>query len=305
MKILITGGAGYIGSVITKLFLEKGHQVTVLDSLMHRQPSVLSLCSYKSFDFVFGDVRDFQLMQQLAKDQDVIVPLAAIVGVKACDIDPWSAKSVNLEAIQLLISILSPNQLVVYPTTNSGYGTKSGDICCTEDTPLEPISLYGKTKVQAEQELLSLQNIITLRLATVFGVSPRMRWDLLVNNFVYNALKHQYLVIFEQDYKRNFVHIQDVADCFLFCTEHWDAMAGRSYNLGLDSANMSKGDLAHLIQRYIPSTYIHFASYGSDPDKRNYIVSNQRLRSVGFEAKRTIDDGINELIKGYHLFDHA
>ena len=258
-------------------------------------------CGSPSFDFVFGDVRDEDLIGRLVKKADVIIPLAAVVGAPACERDQWLARSVNLEAIQMLNRLRSPQQLVIFPTTNSGYGTKSGDIYCSEDTPLNPISLYGKTKVQAEAELLESSNVISLRLATVFGVSPRMRLDLLVNYFVYAAVTDGYIVIFEKDFKRNYIHIRDVSDCFIHCIENSQKMAGRSYNAGLDSANLSKEELALKIKEYVPDFYIHFSEVGSDPDKRNYIVSNHRLRGAGFEARRSIDEGIGELIKGYRM----
>jgi nucleoside-diphosphate-sugar epimerase len=195
----------------------------------------------------------------------------------------------------------SKNQLIVYPTTNSGYGTQSGEVYCTEETPLEPISIYGRTKVEAELELLKSENVITLRLATVFGVSPRMRIDLLVNHFVYAAFTDGYLVIFQKDFKRNYIHIRDVADCFLHCINNFDDMAGQAYNAGLDDANLSKEELALSIKKQLPNFYIHFAEVGSDPDKRNYIVSNQKLREAGFQAKRSIEEGIGELIMGYSM----
>jgi nucleoside-diphosphate-sugar epimerase len=246
-------------------------------------------------------VRDEALMRRLVRSAEVLIPLAAIVGAPACDRDPGLARSVNLEAVKLLNRWRSPDQLVVFPTTNSGYGTQSGDVFCTEDTPLEPISLYGQTKVQAEAELLGSPNVITLRLATVFGMSPRMRLDLLVNHFVYAAVTDGYLVIFEKDFKRNYVHIRDVADCFVFCIAHAGRMEGRPYNVGLDAANLSKEELALKIKEYVPRLYLHFAEVGSDPDKRNYIVSNRRLREAGFEARRSLEEGIQELLKGYRM----
>ena len=201
----------------------------------------------------------------------------------------------------MLNRLRSKQQLVVYPTTNSGYGAKTGDVFCTEETPLDPISLYGVTKADAEKALLDSPNTITLRLATVFGMSPRMRLDLLVNHFVYAAVTDRYLVIFEKHFKRNYVHIRDVADCFLHCIQNRDRMIGRPFNVGLDSANLSKEELALKVKEYVPDFYIHFAEVGQDPDKRNYIVSNQRLREAGFEAKRSLDDGICELLKGYRM----
>jgi nucleoside-diphosphate-sugar epimerase len=301
LNMLVTGGAGYLGSVMCEHLLYQGHRVTVVDNLMYGQHSLFHFCANPRFDFVYGDVRDKNLMAKLVKKADVIIPLAAIVGAPACERDPQLAESVNLQAVKLLNRLRSPRQLVVIPVTNSGYGTKSSEIYCTEETPLKPISVYGKTKVQAEEEFLSSGNAISLRLATVFGMSPRMRIDLLVNHFVYAALNDGYMVIFEKDFKRNFVHIRDVADGFLYCIQHADQMVGQAYNLGLDDANLSKKELALKIREKVPTFYIHFSEIGSDPDKRNYIVSNQRLREAGFTAKRSIDEGINELIKGCRM----
>lgn len=305
LRILVTGGAGYLGSVLCERLLDAGHHVTVLDSLLYQQNSLFHLCANPRFEFVHGDARDNSVVGGLAKDADALIPLAAIVGAPACDRDPLLARSVNLEAVRLLNRVRSSGQLIVYPTTNSGYGTKTGDVFCTEETPLEPISLYGQTKTQAEQELLQRPNVVTLRLATVFGMSPRMRLDLLVNHFVYAAATDGYLVIFEKDFKRNYIHIRDVADCFLYCIENSNRMAGRAYNAGLDAANLSKQELALSIKKHVPKFYIHFAEVGSDPDKRNYIVSNQRLREAGFEAKRSLDEGIVELLKGYRMMGRS
>ena len=300
-RVLVTGAAGYLGTILCEHLLKAGYRVTALDSLIYAQNSLFHLCANPDFDFVFGDARDEGLMRRVAAGVDVLIPLAALVGAPACDRDPSFARSVNFEAVRLLNRTRSPAQLVVYPTTNSGYGTKSGDVFCTEDTPLEPISLYGQTKTQAEQELLDSPNAITLRLATVFGASPRMRLDLLVNHFVYAATTDGYIVIFEKDFKRNYIHIRDVADCFVHCIENSGRMVGKPYNAGLDAANLSKEDLALRIKEYVSNFYIHFSAVGSDPDKRNYIVSNQRLREAGFEAKRSLDDGIQELVKSYRL----
>ncbi len=300
-RILITGAAGYLGSVLCEHLLREGYRVVAVDNLLYNQHSLFHLCANPAFDFIRGDARDETLMREWIPRADVLIPLAAIVGAPACDRDPWSARTVNYEAVRLMNTIRSKEQLVIYPTTNSGYGTKSGDVFCTEDTPLEPITLYGQVKVQAELELLGSPNTITLRLATVFGMSPRMRLDLLVNHFTYAAVTDGYIVIFEKDFKRNYVHIRDVADCFVHAIRNSGTMIGKSYNVGLDAANLSKEELALTVKKYVPGFFIHFSEVGSDPDKRNYIVSNQRLRETGFEAKRSIDDGIQELLKGYRM----
>ncbi|MBI1900164.1 MAG: NAD(P)-dependent oxidoreductase [Planctomycetia bacterium] len=300
-RILVTGGAGYVGSILGEHLLDAGYRVTVVDNLMYGQESLLHLCAEPRLEFVRGDVRDENLMHALVARADAIVPLAALVGAPACDRDPWLARSVNRDAIKMLNRLRSPRQLVVFPVTNSGYGTKSGEVFCTEETPLEPISLYGQTKVEAEAELLASPNAITLRLATVFGMSPRMRLDLLVNHFTYVALTERCLVLFEKDFKRNFVHVRDVADCFLHAIRHADKMSGRAFNVGLDSANLSKEELAKKIQEHVPQCVLHCSQIGQDPDKRNYVVSNQRLREAGFEARRSLDDGIVELIKGLSM----
>lgn len=305
LNVLVTGAAGYIGSILCEHLLDAGHSVIGYDSMLYGEHSLFHLCANPAFSFHRADVRDETRLKSAVAEADAIIPLAAIVGAGACDRDPVMARTVNFEAIQLLNQQRSRSQLVVYPVTNSGYGAQSGDVYCTEETPLEPISLYGRTKVDAEAELLGSENVITLRLATVFGMSPRMRLDLLVNHFTYTALFDRYLVIFEKDFKRNFIHVRDVADCFLHCLANADAMKGRPYNAGLEDANLSKAELAEAIERHIPDFYIHYAEIGSDPDKRNYIVSNKRLAQAGFAAKRGIDEGIHELIKGYRMLGRS
>lgn len=299
--VLITGGAGYVGSILAEHLLDQKFKVIVLDSLLYAEPSQFHLASNPDYDFIFGDARNESLLRSLIQKSDVIIPLAAIVGAPACDRDPLMANSVNLDAISLLNRLRSKSQLLIYPTTNSGYGTQSGDVFCTEETPLEPISVYGSSKVEAEKLVLDSENSITLRLATVFGLSPRMRLDLLVNAFVWAAVSDGYLTIFEKDFKRNFVHVRDVADCFIHCIRNAPKMLGRPFNLGLDSANLSKAELAQKIKAVVPNFYIHYAEFGTDPDKRNYIVSNERLRQAGFEAQRPIEAGIVELVKGYRM----
>ena len=301
MKILVTGGAGYLGSVIVPRLLQARHSVTVLDNLMYRPESLFHVCGDPRFEFVAGDVRNEPLMKSLTQNADAILPLAALVGAPACARDPWLATAVNVEAIRLLLTLRSPSQLVIYPATNSGYGLTPGQTLCTEDTPLTPISLYGKTKAEAERAVLDAGHSITLRLATVFGVSPRMRLDLLVNHFVYAAATDGYLVVFEKDFKRNYLHIQDVADCVLHALDHAGAMAGGCYNAGLDSANLSKEELALKIREHVPSFVIHFAEVGSDPDRRNYVVSSRKLRNTGMMPHRTLDEGIVELLKAYRM----
>jgi nucleoside-diphosphate-sugar epimerase len=299
--VLVTGGAGYLGSILCEHLLAAGYRVTVLDSLLYGQAPLLHLCARPGFEFVRGDVRDGRVLAELVPRADAIIPLAAIVGASACDRDPWLAEAVNLDAIRLLDRLRSPRQLVVFANTNSGYGARSGETFCTEDTPLEPITHYGRTKVQAEAELLARPNTIALRLATVFGLSPRMRLDLLVNHFVHAAVSDGYLVVFEKDFRRNYIHIRDVADCFLHCLAHAASMTGRVYNAGLEEANPSKAELAALVQRHVPGFFVHYAEIGSDPDKRNYVVSNARLRAAGFTATRTLEEGIRELLVGYRM----
>ena len=299
--VLITGGAGYLGSILCEHFLDVGFKVTVVDNLMYGQHSLFGFCNNPNFNFYWGDARDECLMGELLKNADLIIPLAALVGAPACARDPWLSQSVGMDAIYMLMKMRSPSQLIIYPTTNSGYGTKTGEVYCTEETCLEPISIYGQEKVEVEKRLLNEPNTITLRLATVFGMSPRMRLDLLVNSFVYSAFHDRYIVIFEKDFKRNYIHVRDVADCFIHCIKNSEKMVGRPYNAGLDEANLSKEELALKIKQYVPNFYIHFAEVGEDPDKRNYIVSNQRLREAGFEATRSLDDGIQELLKGYKM----
>jgi len=304
--VFITGGAGYIGSVLAERLLQHGHEVTVLDNLMYNQNSILYLAHYKKFEFMKGDARDKKLVTNVIKGKDFVIPLAAIVGAPACDKNPELATTTNLRAIQELLALVSTDQKIIFPNTNSGYGTKDNSQYCTEESPLEPVSLYGRLKVDAEKSILSRDNSIVLRLATVFGVSPRMRLDLLVNDFTYRAVRDGYIVLFEKDFKRNYIHIRDIAKCFEFCMTNFQSMRGEIYNVGRDDANCSKEELALRIKKYVPSLKIVISEVGRDPDRRNYIVSNDKINKTGFQCDYSLDDGIQELIKGYKiLYDSA
>ena len=300
-KILITGGAGYIGSILVPAILEKGYEVTVVDNLMHSQHSLLECCANSNFDFVKGDICDDSLMNKLIPKVDIIIPLAAIVGAPACKINPTITKLVNYDAHVNMVKKLSFFQMVLFPTTNSGYGIGEKDAYCTEESPLRPVSEYGRTKVEIEDLLLDKGSSITFRLATVFGMSPRMRMDLLVNDFTYKAYKDGSIILFEEHFRRNYIHIRDVAKAFLFGIENYDKMKGQPFNVGLSSANLTKRQLCEKIKEYLPDFYIHSAAVGEDPDKRDYLVSNEKIESLGWKPDHTIDMGIQELLKGYQI----
>jgi nucleoside-diphosphate-sugar epimerase len=302
MRVLIPGGAGYIGSVLTGHLLNLGHQVTVLDNLYFQQKSLFGYASNPNFDFVYGDTRDRATLEPLMAKNDVIIHLAAVVGMPACKKDPEYSQSLNYGSAKLVADLASKDQRIIYPCTNSGYGTQSGDLHCDENTPLAPISLYGTSKAEGEKAILDSGKGMAFRLATVFGASPRMRIDLLVNDFTHKAYSQGAIVIYEGHFMRNFVGIQDVARAMIFAMDNFESMRGEVYNLGLDSANMSKIDLCNKVKEHVPHFYFTEATVGSDPDKRNYIVSNEKLRQAGFEASQTIDDGIRELLKVYKMF---
>ena len=305
MRILITGGAGYIGSVLTPALLELGHEVTVVDNFLFRQNSLMDCCRYERFQVVRGDCRDEALMKRLTAKAEVIIPLAALVGAPLCERDPIGAQTTNRDAIEMLCRLASPDQWMLMPVTNSGYGIGEKGKPCTEDSPLRPISLYGVTKVQAEEKVLARPNSISFRLATVFGISPRMRIDLLVNDFVHRAFTDRAVVIFEGHFKRNFIHVRDVARAFIHGLVHFQAMKGRPYNVGLDDANLSKLELCARIQRHLPKFVFVEAPIGEDPDKRDYIVSNARIAAAGFKPEWGLDRGIQELIKGYTVLRNS
>ncbi len=301
-KILVTGGAGYIGSVLTPELLRAGHEVTVIDNFMYGQNSLLDVCNYKAFTIVRGDVRNEELIKKHLEGKDFIIPLACLVGAPLCDKDPVGARTINLEAIQMILRLRKPEQKIIFPNTNSGYGRGQGDVAyCDENSPLDPISLYGKLKVQAEQELLAAGNAIVFRLATVFGVSPRMRLDLLVNDFVYRAVNDRAVVIFEGNFKRNYIHVRDVVRAFMHALNNFEQMKGQVYNVGLSNANLSKLELCAEIQKQLPKFVFLESKIGEDPDKRNYIVSNEKIEKTGYKPQIPLGDGVEELIKGYQV----
>jgi nucleoside-diphosphate-sugar epimerase len=301
MNILITGGAGYIGSELVNCLIEE-HKITVLDNLMYDETSLLRYAQNNNFNFVKGDVRNTELLKQLTRQSDVILPLAALVGFPLCDDHPRDATEINFEANRWFAENKSKDQLVIYPCTNSGYGVSVDGSVCTEESPLNPVSLYGKTKVMAEQVYQEKDNCVTFRLATVFGPSSRMRSDLLVNNFVLKALKERLLVLYECEFMRNYVHVSDVCGAFKFVLDNWDSCKNETYNVGNDSINMNKLQLAQIIQKHIPIEIIK-AEFNSDPDIRDYIVSSEKIYSKGFECKYDLDDGVKQLIKAYSIID--
>ena len=301
MKILVTGGAGYLGSVLVPTLLAGSHEVAVLDNFLYGQASLLDCCHHPGLTIIRGDARDRAVLAAAVKQADAIIPLACLTGAPACDRNPAEARHINLEAIRLLLELRSRTQPIIFPTTNSGYGIGQAGIHCTEETPLRPVSLYGQLKVEAEQAVLEAGHSVTLRLATAFGISPRMRLDLLVNDFVYRAVTDRFLVVFQGHFKRNYIHVRDVAGAFAHTLTHWDAMQGQPYNVGLSEANLSKLELCAEIKKQLPAFYYVEAAIGEDPDKRNYIVSNEKIERTGFRAQVSLQQGIAELIKGYQI----
>ncbi|MEW6658105.1 MAG: NAD(P)-dependent oxidoreductase [Thermodesulfobacteriota bacterium] len=301
VKIFVTGGAGYIGSILVPKLLAENYEVTVVDSLMYGQTSLLECCIHPGFEFIHGDIYNKDLMSRLIPKFDVIIPLAAIVGAPACKRNPVLTKMINYEAQMFLVDQTSSQQLIVFPNTNSGYGIGEKEAYCTEDSPLQPLSQYGQDKVAVEQALLSRGNAVSLRLATVFGVSPRMRLDLLVNDFTYRAFKDRVIVLFEEHFRRNYIHIRDVAKAFIFAIKNFSRMKGEAFNLGLSSANLTKRQLAEKIKEYVPEFHIISAAVGEDPDKRDYLVSNAKIESMGWSPDHTLDDGIQELLKSFQI----
>lgn len=304
-SILVTGGAGYLGSTLVPALLAEGHRVKVLDNFMFGQASLNPLCTDPNFDVYRGDSRDPEVLKPLLRGADYIIPLAALVGAPLCNNDRVGAETINRDAVVTLIRLAGAGQRIMLPVTNSGYGVGEPGKFCTEETPLRPISLYGRTKVEAEAAVLARGNSVSFRLATVFGMSPRMRLDLLVNDFVYRAVNDRAVVLFEAHFKRNFIHVRDVARAFLHGIANFDAMRDQPYNVGLSDANISKMELCQRIQQQLPKFVYLEASVGEDPDKRDYIVSNEKVERTGYKPAHSLDDGIRELIKGYRMLRNS
>ena len=300
-KILITGGAGYIGSVLTKFLLDAKYDVKVLDNFRYNQNSLLDCCNNEKFSIVRGDFRDEEILKNSLEGIDYVIHLAALVGAPLCDFNKSEAITTNLDGVKSLLKLRKQNQKILFPCTNSGYGIGQKGKFCTEKTPLKPISLYGKTKVEAEKLILKSGNSISFRLATVFGSSPRMRLDLLVNDFVYRAINDGTIVLFESHFKRNYIHIRDVARVFLHGIKNFQSMKNNVYNVGLSNANLSKRELCEKMQKHIPSLKIIESNIGKDPDKRDYIVSNEKVEKTGFKLKYSLDFGIKELEKTFAI----
>jgi len=304
-NILVTGGAGYLGSTMVPDLLQAGHKVTVLDNFMFKQASLNHCCYHPNFSIVKGDIRQKDTMSSLMKKADVIIPLAALVGAPLCSLDPIGATTINHEAIQLMLKLLSKEQIVLMPTTNSAYGTGDENNYCNEDSPLRPISQYAKEKVEIEKELMQHSNAISFRLATVFGMSPRMRIDLLVNDFTYRAVNDRFVVLFESHFKRNYIHVKDVSRVFQHALHNHSQMKGEIYNVGLSDANVSKKELCQHIQKHLKDFIFIEEQIGKDPDQRNYIVSNEKIESTGFSTEHSLDSGVKELIKGYTMLKNS
>jgi nucleoside-diphosphate-sugar epimerase len=301
LNILVTGGAGYLGSIMVPELLRAGHKVTVLDNFLFKQHTLGHVCADPNFTVVRGDARDEALMKTLLAKADIVIPLAALVGAPLCKQDPVGATSTNLDAPRMMLKLMAPSQRLLMPITNSGYGVGEAGKFCTEETPMRPLSLYGIHKVEVENAIMERGNAISFRLATVFGVAPRMRIDLLVNDFVHRAVTDRFIVLFEGHFKRNYIHIRDVTRVFLHGIANFEAMKDRPYNVGLSDANLSKIELCEKIKAHVPGFVTMEAPIGEDPDKRDYIVSNARIEATGFKPAFSLDDGIVELIKGFAM----
>ena len=298
-NVLITGGAGYIGSVLSEYLLKKGYNVTIFDNFSYNQNSLFFHCNYKNFNLIKADVRDTGILKKAIKTNDTIIPLAAIVGAPACETDKKLASDVNFKQIQNIKKFSSNDQFILLPVSNSGYGISEGDKALDEESPLKPISHYGITKVKAEKEILKRKNSVSLRLATVFGPSFRMRTDLLVNDFTLRAYRDNYIVLFEPHFKRNYIHVMDIAILMELIISNPKKYNSNIFNVGLSSANLSKLELCNKIKKFIPKLAIEINEFNKDKDQRNYIISNKKIESTGWKPKYSLDDGIVSLIKVY------
>jgi nucleoside-diphosphate-sugar epimerase len=300
-RILVTGGGGYLGSVLVPELLAGGNKVTVVDNFMYGQNSLAHVCNHRDFDVVHADVRAEATMRPLVAAADIVIPLAALVGAPICEADPVGAATINHEAVLAMLRMLGPSQRILMPTTNSAYGSGDENNFCTEESPLRPISRYARDKVEVEKALMEHPQAISFRLATVFGMSPRMRIDLLVNDFTYRAVYDRFVVLFESSFKRNYIHVRDVTRVFLHGIENFDRMKGQIYNVGLSDANLSKRELCEAIRQHVPGFVFLDAPVGKDADQRNYIVSNAKIEATGFKPSVSLSDGIRELIKGFTM----
>ena len=303
--ILVTGGAGYLGSTMVPELLNAGYKVTVIDNFMFKQTSLNHVCHHPNFEIVKGDIRVESAMLPLMKKADVIIPLAALVGAPLCSKDPVGATTINHDAIMMMLKHVSKDQILLMPTTNSAYGTGDENNYCTEESPLRPISQYAIEKVEIEKAFMEHSNSISFRLATVFVMSPRMRIDLLVNDFTYRAVYDRFVVLFESQFKRNYIHVRDVMRVFMHALENYDKMKGQIYNVGLSDANVSKKELCEHIAKHVPEFVYLDAPVGKDPDQRNYIVSNAKIEATGFKQQYSLDTGIAELVKGYTMIRNS
>ena len=295
-KILITGGGGYVGSMLTTILVNLGHRVSVIDLMKYDKGSLNHLYYHKNFKLIQKDIRDKKIMKKLIRQNEYIIPLAALVGAPLCDKNKKEAVSVNYDSIKSLVSLSTKKNKIIFLTTNSGYGVGEKNKFCDENSPLRPISLYGRTKCDAEKEVMKFKNCICFRLATVFGFSYRMRTDLLVNNFVYNAMQTKRLTIFEPHFRRNFIHIRDVVSAIVYSINNFKKLRSNVYNLGLSSANISKLMLAKKIRKQMKNLKVTIVKNKKDPDKRDYFVSNRKIEKKGFKAKILLETGIDELM---------